>query len=104
MAEWVLRAAVIMDTEQLHSDILSVLPKDPAASEQIDLLNSGKATPRWSLSPEGFLLLNDRIYVPDADDLRLRVLKYKHDHILSGHFGQSKTIDLIRREYVWPGL
>jgi hypothetical protein len=34
----------------------------------------------------------------------LRVLRYKHDHILSGHPGQNKTIDLIRCDYTWPGL
>jgi hypothetical protein len=34
----------------------------------------------------------------------LRVLRYKHDHILSGHPRQNKTIDLIRCDYTWPGL
>src|SRR5271168_3870177 len=38
------------------------------------------------------------------DDLRLRVLRNKHDHILSGHPGQNKTTELILRDYTWPGL
>jgi hypothetical protein len=42
--------------------------------------------------------------VPDTNDLRLRVLRDKHDHILSGHFGQAKTLELVRRDYIWPGL
>lgn len=40
----------------------------------------------------------------DVSDLRLRVLQFKHDHLLSGHLGQNKTVELIRREYDWPGL
>ena len=44
------------------------------------------------------------MYVPEADDLHLRVLKYKHDHPLSGHFGQSHTLELIQHEYTWPGI
>jgi len=44
------------------------------------------------------------IYVPDLDDLRLWVLQYRHDHPLAGHFGQNWTLELIRREYTWPGL
>ena len=52
----------------------------------------------------GFLCLDGRIYVPKADDLRLHVLRYKHDHPLSGHFGQSCTLKLVRRDYTWPGV
>jgi hypothetical protein len=94
-----LRAAVVLDYEQLHSDIRAALPDDPIASEHL-------ANPqgRWSTNADGFLLLDDRIYVPDANDLRLRVLQFKHDHMLSGHFGQNKTLDLVRREYTWPNV
>ena len=94
-----LRASITMDVEQLHEDILSALPKDSDISEHLR-----DPQGRWTLDEEGFLRLDDRIYVPNADNLRLRVLLYKHDHILSGHLGQSKTIELIRREYTWPGL
>lgn len=42
--------------------------------------------------------------MPDTNDLRLRILRYKHDHPLSGHFGRNRTLELIRREYTWPGI
>jgi Integrase zinc binding domain len=53
---------------------------------------------------DGFLRHDGRIYVPESENLRLRVLQYKHDHVLLGHFGQNKTLALSRREYTWPGL
>ena len=99
LLEPVLRASVIMDQEQLNSDVLSALPDDP-----IFIAHQKEPKPRWSVSPDGFLRHDDLIYIPDSNDLRLRVLRYKHDHILSGHPGQNKTIELIRRDYTWPGL
>ena len=52
----------------------------------------------------GLLCLDNHIYIPDYGNLRLRVLQYKHDHPISGHFGHNRTLDLIRREFVWPDL
>ena len=65
-----LKATVIMDTEQLHSDILSALPSDSAYLSFLKDLN-----PRWSINNTGYLLHNGRIYVPDTSDLCLRILQ-----------------------------
>ena len=56
------------------------------------------------LSPDGLLRLDDCIYVPDLGTLQLHVLQYAHNHPLSGHFGQSKTLDQVRHHYTWPRL
>ncbi len=40
----------------------------------------------------------------DSEDLRLRVLQNNHDHILAGHFGQNRTLELVRRSYTWPQM
>jgi hypothetical protein len=88
-----------MDQEQLHTDILSALPQDP-----LYIAFQKEPRPCWSVDSEGFLRHDNITYVPDYNDLRLSVLRYKHDHILSGHPGQNKTIDLIHRDYTWPGL
>ena len=95
----VVRGASIMDVEQLHKDIQIGYATDPITSAQLPQPSDTK----WTLS-EGLLLLNNRIYVPDAAELRLRVIRNKHDHPLAGHFGQNKTMELIRREYVWPNM
>ena len=96
----VLRAVAIMDVETLHSDILSALPSDPIA--QVHLTDPPDS--RWSTNKAGFLRLDGHIYIPDLDDLHLWVLRYQHNHPLAGHFGQNRTLELIRREYTWPGL
>jgi hypothetical protein len=100
LATPVLRAALVMDSEQLHKDILSALPSDPYASQ----LLANTLSPRWSKDAEGYLRCDGRIYVPEANDLRLRILRYHHDHPLAGHFGQNRTLELIRRDYTWPAI
>jgi hypothetical protein len=87
----VLCAAVLMDVEQLHKDILSALPNDPIGSARM----SDPPDDRWTVDDSGFLHCDNRIYVPESNDLRLRVLWNTHDHPLSGHFGQNRTLELI---------
>ena len=103
----VIRATVIIDTERLHSDIRDHLRDDPAAITGIGLAELGSST-RWTLDPDGLLRLDERIYVPlvngVSDELRVRVLQHNHDHILAGHYGQNRTLDLVRRSYTWPEL
>jgi len=89
----------IMDVEQLHTDIRTAYHTDLLTTAQLPQ----PTDPKWTLS-EGLLLLNNRIFIPDSADLCLRVMKHMHDHPLSGHLGQNKTLDLVRREYVWPGM
>ena len=94
------RAAAALDLEKLYSDIKDALPNDPVAKKHTPT----SSDPRWALSDDGLLRHDGKVYVPDANDLRLRVLQYKHDHILSGHLGQNKTLELVRRDFSWPNL
>ena len=64
-----------------------------------DFLSTG--SDRWT-EEEGIYFFNERIYVPS--DLRLQVLEQCHDSPLAGHFGQKRTLELIQRDYYWPGL
>ena len=88
----VLQASVLFDLETLHNDILSALSSDPVAS--IHLSTSGPPDSQWSIDADGFLHLDGRIFVPDSNNLQLQVLWYKHNHSLSGHFGQNRTLEL----------
>ena len=93
-----LHVATVMDLDTLHQDILSALPDDPITTKHIS------TDGRWSTDSNGLLLLDNRIYIPSAGNLRTCVLQYNHDHILAGHFGQNKTLELVCRGYSWPSL
>src|SRR6266581_2849714 len=98
----VLRAASLVDTDAIHRDIMSTLPSDPSITNHF----SSPIPPgsHWSIDAEGLLRLDNCIYVPDSNDLRLWILHYKHDHLLSGHFGQNWTLELVHCDYTWPGI
>jgi transposase InsO family protein len=97
-----LRAAQLMDYESLRSDILSGLTSDILAVEISD--KTPEPNSKWSRTDSGYLLYENRIYVPDVSDLRLRILRDKHDHPISGHPGQTKTVQLVAREFYWPNM
>src|SRR3984893_12792553 len=67
-------------------------------------LRSNSADPKWSMDDDRLLRERGKIYVLDVNDLRLRVLRAKHDHPLARHFGQTKTTALVFRDYTWPKL
>src|SRR6202045_4374953 len=56
------------------------------------------------MDDDGLLRECRRIYVPDVNDLQLRVLRARHNHPLAGHFGRTKTTALVFRDYTWPKL
>ena len=124
LEEVVLRAGMVIDIERLHSDIRSGLSADPAAAAAMESIRAatskesaasdppnspaedpGSQPPsRYSLDSSGLLRLDGRIYVPDTNDLRLRVVQYFHDHIIAGHQGMNRTLEIIRRDYTWPKI
>jgi hypothetical protein len=78
-----------MDSKKLHANILGHLASDPMAQKHL----GDTSDLRWMQTDDGFLCHNGQIYIPEAKSLRLRVLQYKHDHILSE---QDPSPDLPR--------
>ena len=76
-----------MDSEKLLVDIKA---HQATNDEAIKHLNDTDL--RWTKLADGLIQHDGRIYVLETGNLRLRVLQYKHNHILSGHFGQNKTL------------
>jgi len=42
------------------------------------------------------------MYVPES--LRLCTMELHHDFLSAGHFGVSKTVDMIKRAFYWPSM
>ena len=57
----------------------------------------------WKI--EGDLVLNERkVYVPKNEELRAEVIRLHHDVPAAGHEGRWKTVELVTRNYWWPGV
>jgi len=95
------KAATVLDKKSLLTDIKRAIASDPSLKEFIE--SSQQTTSSlWTLDQEGTLYFGKKIFVPDIGDLRLRVLRSKHNHILAGHLGREKTLQLVLWDYNWP--
>ena len=57
----------------------------------------------WS-EEQGLVLFRGKVYVPKDIKLRLEIIKLHHDLPAAGHPGQWKTLELVSRNYWWPGI
>ena len=61
--------------------------------------------PRAEWSQEnGLTLFRGKVYVPKDPDLRRRIVALCHDSRIAGHPGRWKTLELVTRNYWWPGI
>ena len=63
---------------------------------------SSQGSPKWN--HRGLITINDRVLIPNVADVRLKILRSRHDSALAGHPGVAKTLELISRNYLWKGL
>lgn len=83
-----------------------------STSEISSLKDSLASDPTWDdaikKGDKDFAFHNDivtfrnKIYIPPP--LRLKIIQTRHDSPLAGHLGAGKTIELVQREFSWPGL
>jgi len=57
----------------------------------------------WQIE-EGLVLKEGRVYVPKDEKLRIEIIWLHHDTPIAGHRGQWKMVELVTRNYWWPGV
>ena len=58
---------------------------------------------KWQM--EGGLVLKEgKVYVPKDEELRAEIIYMHHDVPAAGHRGRWKTVELVTRNYWWPGI
>jgi len=57
----------------------------------------------WQIE-KGLVLKERRVYVPKDEKLRVEIMRLHHDMQIAGHGGQWKTVELVIRNYWWPGV
>jgi transposase InsO family protein len=65
-----------------------------------------KGSQRYTLawSTRQMLTINSKLYVPDYNGARVKILKARHDSPMVGHPGITKTMELVSRDYTWKGM
>jgi len=99
--------------EERAEAIRNALPADPQIGPHLNYLRDPSITRPddvaeylrpFSIDREGLVLRNGLIYVPEGDSLKVAILREGHDAKTAGHLGQAKTLEIISRDYHWPGM
>ena len=83
-----------------HSDLPERVKTAQDADQQWRQ-HTEKSDARFTIN-EGTVLYDGLLYVPEA--LRLETIRQHHDSPSAGHPGRAITIDLVTRNFSWPGL
>lgn len=97
-----LLAALVLDFAVLTSLIKQGMLHDTDAQRRVAELQPDD--PRSQMDESGQLLVDGRVFVPDFENLRLRITQAFHDHHLAGHPGVRRTLSRIRERYWWPQM
>ena len=97
----------ITDQEQLQRLIVTAYTEDLIAIKVIQALRTGarrlKQFPLAECSlREDRVYYRDRLFVPENDELKLKIFHLCHDSALAGHPGTAKLLEIIARTYWWP--
>jgi len=57
----------------------------------------------WQIERE-LVLKKGKVYVLKDEELRVEVIQLYHDVLAAGHEGRWKTVELVTRNYWWPGV
>ena len=99
-------ATCMLHDDSLLNEIATTTVSDPFAKEIMGRINDPSPDMKSSYlnqftTRDGLLYRNHLLYVPEGS-CRTRVLQNCHDDPLAGHFGVTKTLELLSRGFWWP--
>ena len=102
-----------------HSATVAILDEGKAPYELVDQILSANRThdsvqpfralaqagneKGWRLE-QGLVTRFEKLFVPDVDRLRTRLIEEAHSRQTTAHPGKEKTTKLIAKQYYWPKL
>ncbi|KAF8753430.1 hypothetical protein RHS01_06872 [Rhizoctonia solani] len=103
--------AKVTPKKEIQRLIEAALDQDESLEEILQFLqNESKAPPSIKRAfkdyqmEAGLLFYQGQIVVPDVGTLRTDLLRIFHDSPLAGHPGRQRTLELLSRNYYWPGI
>ena len=53
---------------------------------------------------DGIMYKKEKVYMPRDEKLRTEIIRLHHNTPIEGHRGQWKTVELVTRNFWWPGV
>ncbi|QRW25857.1 Retrotransposable element Tf2 protein [Rhizoctonia solani] len=103
--------ALVTPEKELQQQIEAALDQDKSLEEILQFLQNKSKAPlsikrafKDYQIEAGLLFYQGRIVVPDVGSLQTELLKIFHNSPLAGHPGRQQTLELVSRNYYWPGI
>jgi len=80
----------IREQSAKHKEVREILGKKASGNTR-----DGKIALGLCEEKEGVLIYDGLIWIPDNDELRLRILRDHHDVQAAGHPGRARTLELV---------
>jgi RNase H-like domain found in reverse transcriptase/Reverse transcriptase (RNA-dependent DNA polymerase)/Integrase zinc binding domain/Chromo (CHRromatin Organisation MOdifier) domain len=120
MSQFVPRALVNAIARPQIESQLGVEPSEPLLSllrmcqsmdeysqkqrEALKPSDSRRPPKNWSVDARELLLYKSRVYVPKQHAIRKELLRVCHDDPFAGHFGATRTLELLQRHFHWEKM
>ena len=109
--EWLEVRAMKQLVEGLEEEIIKKIKEARNKDEEVikvveEMKKAGVKTLRdkeWQIE-EGLVLKERRVYIPKDEKLRVEIIWLHHDTPIARHGRQWKTVELVTRNYWWPGV
>ena len=109
--EWIEVRAMEQLVEGLEKEIVKKIKEARDNDEEVikaveEMKKAGVKTlgdEEWQIE-EGLVLKEGRVYVLKDEKLRVEIIWLYHNTLMAGHGGQWKMIELVIRNYWWPGM
>lgn len=91
-------------SEEFLAQVRTAASEDAQYQEGLQAISTeeGRKNNPVLTEEDGLLYYKLRLYIPK--DLEATVLASEHDSRVAGHFGQDKTIELVKRNFWWPRM
>ncbi|QRW20747.1 Retrotransposable element Tf2 protein [Rhizoctonia solani] len=105
-------ANTLEEEMEVISEVWNKLREDPSLEPIIQFLTKDAESAPPSIRKayrdydweEDLLWYQGKLVIPDAENLKEQLLREFHDSPLAGHPGQQRTLELLSRNYWWPGM
>lgn len=90
---------------ELKRLIKELQENDKMVQERTNAIIAGNSKGKhWSIDSEKLLCYKNRLYIPVEGKLRRKLIELHHDEQLAGHFGRTRTEELLKRKFYWEKL
>jgi len=98
---------IIVDRVDLLEEVKKLKVKDDEVIKAVEeMKRAGVKVLRdeeWR-EENGVMYKKGKVYVPKDEKLRAEIIRLHHDTLIGGHRGQWKMVELVTRNFWWPGI